>query len=217
MRLSTIGATLACLLAPLASARAQEVAVGVAYHAADYREQAELLKFRGSGPGAWLDGSWRRFGLHAEVMRLSMSGKSATDGALDDFDLTQVDVRVRGRVIRNYGLEAGVMHRSIDPERAAQEVGAIRFGAYATYDLAPGADVVVRASYLGASEFSGGGSAPFGVEVGLTASYGPGSGRFRAIGAFDFQRFDRRTTIDDQEMSVPIQMAAGRVGVAFVW
>lgn len=203
---------LALAAAPLG---AQEVTLGAEYHVADYREQAALLEFRGAGPGGWLDAEYRRFGLRIEARRLTMTDRSSGD--LEDFDLTQLDVRVRARVLRNIGLEAGMLKRAIAPERAAQEVGAVRFGAYARYDLAPGADLTVRAGYLGATKFSGGGTAPFGVEVGLAASYGPGSGRVRATGGFEFQRFDRHTDVDGERLSVPIQIATARIGLSFTF
>jgi hypothetical protein len=122
-------------------------------------------------------------------------------------------MRLRVRVARTLGVEAGYLQRTIAPEPAAQSVGALRLGSYATYPLAPGADLGLRASYLGGAHFSGGGSAPFGVELGLGVSYGPGSGRYRATGDFELQRLDRSTTVSGEKISVPIQSTVARVGV----
>jgi hypothetical protein len=62
--------------------------------------------------------------------------------------------------------------------------------------------------------FTGGGSAPFGIELGLTAGYGPGSGRFRLTGDFEFQRIDRRTDQNGSRLNVPIQSSVARLGLA---
>jgi hypothetical protein len=64
------------------------------------------------------------------------------------------------------------------------------------------------------TDFSGGGSAPFGIELGLSAAYGPGSGRLRVTGDFEFQRIDRRTDQNGSRLSVPIQTSVARMGVA---
>jgi hypothetical protein len=67
---------------------------------------------------------------------------------------------------------------------------------------------------VASTDFTGGGSAPFGIELGLSAAYGPGSGRFRLTGDFDFQRIDRHTDQDGSRLSVPIQSSLARFGVA---
>ena len=86
-------------------------------------------------------------------------------------------------------------------------------GLRAAYTQAHGADIALRTAYVAGNDFTGGGSAPFGIELGLAAAYGPGSGRFRVTGDFDFQRIDRRTDQGGTELSVPIQSSVARLGL----
>ena len=111
-------------------------------------------------------------------------------------------------------VEAGYMKRWVDPTRAAQSLSAATLGVRAAYPLAPGAEVAVRTAYVAGTDFSGGGSAPFGIELGLSAAYGPGSGRFRVTGDYEFQRIDRRTDQSGSRLSVPIQSSFARVGLS---
>jgi hypothetical protein len=74
--------------------------------------------------------------------------------------------------------------------------------------------VGLRTAYVASTDFSGGGSAPFGIELGLSAGYGPGSGRFRLTGDYEFQRIDRRTDQNGTRLSVPIQSSVARFGVS---
>jgi hypothetical protein len=106
------------------------------------------------------------------------------------------------------------LNRAITPDHAAQSLRAWRAGGSFVQPLAPGADVGVRASYLHVTEFAGGGTAPFGLELGLGVSYGPGAGRFRLTGEYELQRIDRRTTIAGQQLQVPIQSAVARIGLS---
>jgi hypothetical protein len=193
------------------AAQSFRVDAGVAL--GDYREQAATLRFQGFGPTATIAGEYSRYGALITATRLALEHADPGATALEPFDLTQLDMRVRYRVARTIGLEAGYLQRTVAPDRAAQSVGALRIGSYASYPLAPGADLALRASYLGAARFSGGGSAPFGVELGLGVSYGPGAGRYRAMGDFELQRLDRRTTVGTERISVPIQSSVARLGV----
>ena len=196
------------------AADAQHVTIGAALAAADYREQGTSLRFRGSGGSAHLDVEYRRFGLGATAMRLAFEHDGSGAVTLERFELTQLDLRLRARLVREFSIEAGLIQRTIAPADAAQEVGAMRVGALASYPLAPGASLNVRAAYLGAARFSGGGSAPFGAELGLGVSYGPGRGRIRATADFDFQHFGRRTAAGGARLDVPIQSAVARIGIA---
>lgn len=207
---------IAVLIACVPVLAAQRAAVGVHAAIADYREQDANLRFQGGGAGASIDASYRRFGLHADAVRLRMETTGNNAARAEAFDMTQLGVAIRVRVARAVGLEAGMTSSEAEPRHAAQAVGALRLGAYAVHVVAPGASVSVRASYLAGAKFSGGGSAPFGVELGLGASYGPGSGRIRFTGDFGFQRLDRRTNIDGQSLNVPIQSSIARLGLALV-
>jgi hypothetical protein len=194
---------------------AQRVTVGAQVASVDYREQGAELRFGGGGGAATLDAEWRRYGLRLVATRLALTGAGPGGASAEPFDLTQLDVRARLRVARALSVEAGWMTRDVEPTRAAQAIGAVRAGVCASLPLAPGADVTLRGGYLGATRFSGGGTAPFGAELGLGVSYGPGSGRVRAAADFEFQRIDRQTTIVGRTLDVPVQSAVGRLGVSF--
>src|SRR3970282_2692908 len=88
------------------------------------------------------------------------------------------------------GVSAGrvVTPRPADPEFDAQSVGAIRLGVRGHYLLGPGADITVRANYLGGAKFSGGGSSSLGIEMGLGLSGGKTHGRYRRPGDDEVQR-----------------------------
>lgn len=197
--------------APLA---AQQITVGAGYALADYQEQAAFLHFKGSGPAAMLTVERGRLSLRVDASHLDLEPPDDAATPLDPFKVDQIGVRLGVRAMSVVGVEAGFLRRSTSPSRAAQTYSAATFGVRAAYPLAPGADVAVRTAYVAASGFSGGGSAPFGVELGLSAAYGPGSGRFRITGDYEFQRIDRRTDQNGARLSVPIQSSVARLGVS---
>ena len=203
----------ALLMVPGALA-AQSVTAGAELAMTDYREQGAALRFQGTGFSARLALSVWRLEAQVRTTRLTMDGKDSEGRTTDPFVLEQPDFRIRYRVSPRIGIEVGGLNRAIDPEHAAQTLRAWRAGGSFLQPLAPGADVGVRASYLYVTDFGGGGTAPFGVELGLGVSYGPGAGRFRLTGEYEFQRIDRRTTIAGQQMQVPIQSAVARVGLS---
>jgi hypothetical protein len=191
---------------------AQQFTVGAGYALADYREQAAFLHFRGSGPTATLTAERGRIALRIDATHLSLDPSS--DGApLEAFTVDQFSVRLGVRTMSMVGIEAGFFRRSTAPSRAAQSYSAATLGLRAAYPLAPGTDVALRTAYVASTDFTGGGSAPFGIELGLTAAYGPGSGRVRLIGDFEFQRIDRRTDQNGTRLSVPIQSSLARLAL----
>ncbi len=209
MRLAAlIGFALAA--APLS---AQQVTLGAGYASSDYREQADFLHFRGTGPAALLTVERGRFALRADAWHLSMDPAGEAAG-LESFTVDEINVRLGVRAVSVLALEAGYLHRSIAPSRAAQSYSAATLGLRAAYPLAPGAEVAVRTSYVAGTDFTGGGSAPFGIELGLSAGYGPASGRFRVTGDYGFQRIDRHTDQNGTRLSVPIQSSVARLGLA---
>jgi hypothetical protein len=192
---------------------AQQFTVGGGYALADYREQAAFLHFRGSGPAATLTAEHGRLALRADASHLSL--KPSGDGAalLESFTMDQFSVRLAVKTMSLVAIEAGFFRRSAAPSRAAQSYSAGTLGLRAAYPLAPGADVALRTAYVAGTDFTGGGSAPFGIELGLAAAYGPGAGRIRLTGDFEFQRIDRRTDQNGSRLSVPIQSSVGRLGL----
>lgn len=212
MRPALVGLTFGVLAAT--PAVAQQFTVGAGYALTDYREQAAFLHFRGSGPTAVVSAEHGRLALRIEGAHLNLNPASDVASSLESFSVDQFSVRAGVRVVSVVLMEAGYLRRSIAPGRAAQSYSAATLGVRAEYPLAPGADVALRTAYVAGTGFSGGGSAPFGVELGLSASYAPGSGRLRLTGDFDFQRIDRRTDQDGGRLSVPIQSSLARLGVA---
>lgn len=200
----TLGASL--------SAGAQHVSGGAQFAFAEYAEQGPALRFAGSGVAGHVGVTWRRYGLSAAVARTAMRPRESMSAA-EPFALTQTDVRLRVRATRLVSVEAGFVNRSIEPENAAQSMAAARLGAVMVVPLAVGSDVAVRASYLGGGKFSGGGSAPFGVEVGLGATYAPWIERLRLTGDVEFQRLDRRVGTAAGDVKSPIQSSVARIGV----
>ena len=81
-------------------------------------------------------------------------------------------------------------------------------------DTMDGADITVRANYLGGAKFSGGGNSSLGIEMGLGLSVGKANGRYRLTGDYEFQRFNRSTDNGSGEVKVPIQQALARIGLA---
>lgn len=211
MRLGLVATLLLLAAAPLS---AQRVTLGVDAALADYREQGPALRFTGGGLSARAGVEAWRVHVQARLTRLHVEGASANAEVTDAFDIAQSDVRVGMRVTPRIGVEVGLLSRTMQPEHAAQSMNAWRAGGVFLQPLAPGADVAVRAAYLGATKFGGGGTAPFGLDVGLAVSYGPGTGRVRVTAEYDFQRIDRRTTIGGTRVDVPIQNAIARIGVA---
>jgi hypothetical protein len=202
------------LIAAAAPLAAQQVTLGAGYALADYQEQAAFLHFKGSGPTAMLTVERGRLALRVDASHLDLDPPNNSATPLDPFKVDQISLRLGVRTMSVVGVEAGFFRRSTSPSRAAQSYSAATLGIRAAYPLAPGADVALRTAYVAGTNFSGGGSAPFGVELGLNAAYGPGSGRLRITGDYEFQRIDRRTDQNGTRLSVPIQSSVARLGVS---
>lgn len=203
----------ALLLLGSSSAQAQQATAGLEYAFAEYSEQGGSLHFAGSGVAGHASVGWGRFGLHVSAASLAFDPESEA-GAADPFDLVQMDLRLRARVSKRVSVEAGYLQRDVQPLHAAQSVGAARVGAILDVPLAPGSEVTVRTGYLAGAAFSGGGAAPFAIEIGLGASYAPWSGRVRVTGDLEFQRFDRSTSAPTGRLASPIQSSTARIGVS---
>lgn len=210
MRLAPLFVALT-LAAPLS---AQQVTLGAGYALSDYREQADFLHFRGSGPTATLGVERGRLSLRADAWHLSLDPAGDAAAGLESFTFDQLNVSLGVMATSLVGVEAGFRRRSAAPSRAAQSFSAATLGLRAGFPLAPGAEVAVRTAYVAGTDFTGGGSAPFGIELGLSAGYGPGSGRYRITGDYEFQRIDRRTDQSGTRLSVPIQSSVARFGLA---
>ena len=210
MRWILLSASAILAAGPLA---AQTITIGIEGALTDYREQGAALRFRGSGLSGRAEATVWRLSAQARLTRVSLDGADTNADATDAFDLSQSELRVRMRLTSRIGAEVAALSRRMNPEHAAQSMRAWRAGGVFTQPLAPGADVAVRAGYLAATDFGGGGTAPFGLDVGLAVSYGPGAGRVRLTAEYEFQRVDRHTMVGGKRVDVPIQSAVARIGV----
>ncbi len=200
--------SLALVAGAATAAAGQRASVGVQGAFGDYREVDSNLVYRGGGVAGTATLSWHKFGADVAVTRLSYDPHGGA--ATQSFKSTQVDVHLRWYIANQVSFETGFLKRTIDPDFAAQSMGAFRIGARGLYSIGPGASLALRGNYLAGSKFSGGGSAGFGIELGLGISLGRSDGRFRVTGDYDFQRVNRKTTTVD----VPIQQSLARLGVS---
>ena len=196
-----------------ASAVAQHGSFGPELAVGEYREASSSMRYRGSGPGFAGSLTFHRIIAEAALasIRLNPTGGSA---ATESFRVTLIDAWLRWEVLDYLGFEAGLTNRSADPEFAAQSMGALRIGARTHYPLGPGAAIWLRGNYLAGAHYSGGGSSPVALELGLGVDI-RWSRHFRAGAQYAFQRLDRKTNpAGGAEVSVPIEQALARVGVA---
>ena len=204
---------LACAVPAL---RAQRVTVGPQFVLASYREVAAGLRYQGTGFGGALSGRLGKLSAEASVVRVSFDpsgGSAATAG----FTATEVNVWVAYDLAGYASVEAGVMRRSADPEFDAQSVGAVRIGARSFYEIGPGASVSFRANYLAAPKFSGGGRAPFSLDLGLGLDVQL-AGRLHGTAAYTFERINRKTNPGGTgELDAPIQETLARAGLALAF
>ena len=192
-------------------AQLPQVRVSVLEGLGHYREQGPALDFSGSGPGARLDLTWRRWGLVARGVHLSFSPTDPSSGSVG-FTATETEVALRYRPLGTIpaAIEGGVIRRTISPTDAAQELRAYRIGVFAHFVIGDGAEVETRGAWLAGAKFSGGGTAGTGLTLGLRAAYRPVA-RFPwgwLVADYDFERLDRATAVP-----VPIQGSTVRLGV----
>lgn len=206
----------AALLAGAGPLAAQKLKVngGAQFAFGDYKETAAALHFQGGGPGFWV--ALGKGKISADATMLLMTYKPVDDGlGYEEFKSTQIDARLRYYLASGIAAELGLTRRIMDPEFAAQSAAAARIGLRASYLLGPGANLSLRGNYLAGGKFSGGGTAPFGLEVGLGLSVGAVNERWRITADYEFQRFNRVTDNGSGEVDVPLQQALARLGAAF--
>jgi hypothetical protein len=189
------------------SARAQTVLLGVQGALGDYREVTSNLRYRGSGVGGSLALHVGRISAEGVVTRVSYDPR---DPGHASFKSTQIDARFGVDLSGGLTAEVGLLRRTIDPELAAQEMGAARVGVRYSKLIGPGATVGVRGNYLAGAKFTGEGSAGLAFELGLLVSVGPQNGRYRLTADYGFQRIDRKVG----STPVPIEQSLVRLGVA---
>lgn len=193
----------------------QRLVLGIAGAGGGYREISNSLRYRASGVSGSAQVAVGRFAAEAAVAGLTYT-PSEGGTAAQEFQAVQVDGYLRYMVYRGVSLEAGITNRTVADEDlfGAQSAGAVRIGAHSAVELGPAVGTAVRFHYLAGSRFSGGGSAPFALEVGLSVYYGFGRGRVRLTGDAQFQQFNRKVDPGAGERDVPIQQILGRLGIA---
>lgn len=196
--------------------RAQQVTLGPQFALASYREVASGLRYQGTGYGGAISGRFRRLSAEASVTRVTFD-PSDRSAATVGFTATDVSAWVAYDVASYASIEVGVLRRSVDPEFDAQSVGAVRVGARSFYEIGPGATVLFRADYLAAPKFSGGGRAPFSLDLGLGLDVRL-AGRLRGTAAYTFERINRKTNPGGTgEVDAPIQETLAQVGLALAF
>ena len=204
------------LAAPAAPAQRVSVTAGPQFALASYREVASGLRYQGTGFGAAVSARYGKLSADVGLVRLTLdpvTGSAATTG----FTATEVDAWVAYDVATYASIEVGVIRRTASPEFAAQSVGAVRIGARSFYEIGPGATVLFRANYLAAPKFSGGGHAPFSIDLGLGLDVRL-AGRLHGTAGYTFQRISRKTNPGGTgEIEAPIQGTVARVGLALAY
>lgn len=212
-----VSATAALLLVyPTNRLTAQSFTVGPQIVFGDYREVSSDLHYRGGGIGATATFTWKK--LSADVAMSKVTYKPTSDGtATQEFDASELDVRLRYYISGPVSAELGFVNRKADPEFEAQSVGAVTAGARMSYLLGPGVQMSLRGGLMFGPKFSGGGtSSALGgaLELGLGMTVDALRGRMRFTGDYGFQRISRKTDDGSGEVSVPIQQSLGRIGIA---
>lgn len=171
---------------------------------AQYREQDRVLDFRGSGPVARLDVTWRDFGLLASTARTTLDPTDGDAPYVLGFKATEDRLALRYRPLRRYpvALEVGTIKRTPTPDDNAQAFRAWTLGAVVHLALADGAEVESRGAWLVGTKFSRGGKAKTAVALGLRAAYRP-LPRYAwgwVVVDYSYERLERRT-----DFLVPLQ------------
>jgi len=209
MRRAVLVLLLGAAAAPLP---AQRFVFGLAGVGGDYREATNDLRYDVSGLGGTAVLTLGRFAAEAAVMGLTYEPNQSGTAA-DKFEATQFDGYLRYRVLRWASLELGVTNRDVKDEFRAQSAAAFRIGVHSAAALGANGGVAARVNYLAGAKFSGGGSAPFAMDVGLSAYYAFAKGRLRITAESQFQHFNRTVDVGGTQ-DVPIQQVLGRLGLA---
>lgn len=193
------------------AAQHPDLQVMAGYALGQYREESQVLDFRGHGPALRLDATWRRWGLTVEGNRLDQTPTQPDNGFVP-FTATATAIALRYRPMPAFPaeVEVGVIRRTSSPSAASQQLRAFRAGGVAHFALGEGAMVDTRAAWLLGSSFSGGGKASTAMTLGLRAAYRPlvRYGWGWIVVDYSFERYDRTTTAP-----VPLQASTVAMGV----
>jgi len=213
-----IAAILTLSVLPSFRLSAQHVALGPQIAFGDYKEVSSNLHYRGTGIAAKATLTWKK--LSADVLLSKLKYKPSGDATVtNEFDASEVDLRLRYYITGPISGELGFIRRKADPEFEAQSVGAVTAGARMAYLLGPGVRMALSGGLLFGSKFSGGGStgALGALHLGLGISVDALRGRVQVTGDYGFQRFARETDDGSGAVAAPIQQSVGRVGFAITF
>jgi hypothetical protein len=169
------------------------------------------LQYQGAGVGVAAVLTRRRVSL--EVAYASLTFDPTDEGAaVESFHARQFDVRAYYYLTGPVSAEGGITVRRMDPDLAAQSAGAARLGARLSNEIGRGVRLGLRGAFLTGARFSGGGTAPLAIEIGLGVAGEFLRGRLRLAADYEFQYFNRKTDDGAGEVSVPIQQALLRLG-----
>lgn len=134
---------------------------------------------------------------------------TASDSVQSDYKVLEGQFHVRYALTPLVDVEVGYVRRHIDPEFAAQDIGALSLGARLHNDLANVAEMFARGAFVPVASFAGGGSTGLSYHVGFGIRFGPATAPWRVSTEYDFLRFGR--TVRDAD--VPVQSETARVGL----
>ena len=201
-RLALAAVTLS-VSAPL---RGQGVAVGASVSSFTLRETTGQNSSGGHGVGVSVGWTHAKLGIRVDVSRVPLSPDDTLRTA---FTIVQFDGRVSYRIRPALDVELGLSRRTISPEFATQDVGAVSLGVRSEGQLGQVAGVWARGALLPLVRFNGGGTSGTAVEVGLGTWVSLAHGRLRAELDYRLQRVDRSV----QGAPLPLQMGVTRLGV----
>jgi len=214
----TVSVLVALSVLPSFRLSAQHVSLGPQIAFGDYKEVSSNLHYRGTGIAAKATLTWKK--LSADVLLSKLKYKPSSDATVtNEFDASEVDLRLRYYITGPISGELGFIRRKADPEFEAQSVGAVTAGARMAYLLGPGVRMALSGGLLFGSKFSGGGStgALGALHLGLGISVDALRGRVQVTGDYGFQRFSRETDDGSGAVPAPIQQSVGRVGFAITF
>ena len=207
-----IGARLVLLLAVVPTVvSAQTLTVGVYGLMGTYNEVAAANRASGFGGALGADVAVTKK-IAIEALGSYASTTPTDDPTLPAYTVLEGQLHVRYTLAPVVAVELGYVRRRIDPEFAAQDIGAFSVGARVAQRVASAADIYVRGALIPISQFSGGGSAGLSYQVGFGVSVGPPSARWKVTAEYDFLRFGRTVESND----VPIQSETARLGFELV-
>ena len=144
------------------------------------------------------------------------AGLSRSESA-GSWDLLQLSLRVRFRVVGPVAVEGAISRRFLNPDSDGEEVGFAGAGLYTTFPVTGRTRIWSRVAYIPFARFSGTGGLGFAAEAQLGFELAIVGDRITVVGHYHFQRIDReilQPALGTTKTS-RIELDVARVGVAF--